>query len=328
MENEWVDFRLVKQSVTMQMVLDHYRINGLQKNGNELRGACPIHKGEGSRTFQVNVSKNVFQCFSCKVRGNVLDFVAALEGCTIREAALSLQSWFAIGESQSHRAESDHQSPTLASQAPSEEPASGGAINPPLRFQLKVDCGHDYGIGRGLSKETLDHVGAGLCVSKGTFAGRFVIPLHNAEGDLVGYAGRSIDDFEPKYLFPSSEKGFYKSHLLYNLHRVCGERSDNKVVVLVEGFFGCFKLTEAGYPSIALLGSSLSVQQEELICRSFNRVVLLFDGDEAGHGVTDVSLQRLGRKLWVKAIALPDLVQPDSLSEDELKTLLTRCASF
>src|ERR1700683_5257419 len=100
MKNGWVDFRLIKQSVTIQMVLDHYGVNGLRKNGDELRGRCPIHKGDSGRTFQVNLSKNVFQCFSCKARGNVLDLVAAIDSCTVREAALKLKDCFGVGESE------------------------------------------------------------------------------------------------------------------------------------------------------------------------------------------------------------------------------------
>jgi DNA primase len=101
---EWVDFKVVKEKVTMQMVLDHYQITGLKKSGDELRGACPIHQGAAnSRQFTVNISKNAFHCFytECKARGNVLDFVAKMENCTVREAALKLASWVEIGEKES-----------------------------------------------------------------------------------------------------------------------------------------------------------------------------------------------------------------------------------
>jgi len=55
-------------------------------------------------------SKNAFNCFSdvCKARGNVLDFVAAMEKCSIRDAALKLQEWFKVGKSvESERDRSD-----------------------------------------------------------------------------------------------------------------------------------------------------------------------------------------------------------------------------
>jgi CHC2 zinc finger len=152
MTSGWVDFHLVKESVSMQMVLEHYGVNGLRKNGSELRGRCPIHKGgDGSRTFQVNVSKNVFQCFSCKARGNVLDFVAALEGCSVREAALKLQVWFGVGESQ-QRPMPPQEAPAQTIEAHTQAAALAGPINPPPGFQLRVDSGHEYGIGRGVSK--------------------------------------------------------------------------------------------------------------------------------------------------------------------------------
>ncbi len=95
-KTNWVDFRQVKASVTMRMVLDHYRISGLRKSGGELRGPCPIHRGEGARTFHVNLEKGAFNCFSCHARGNVLDFVAAMDGCSVRDAALKLAEWFNV----------------------------------------------------------------------------------------------------------------------------------------------------------------------------------------------------------------------------------------
>ena len=97
-KSAWVDFRLVKQAVTMPMVLERYHVTNLRTSGTELIGRCPIHKGEGERSFHVNVSKNVFHCFSCKARGNVLDFVAAMEKCSVRDAALKLAEWFNVGE--------------------------------------------------------------------------------------------------------------------------------------------------------------------------------------------------------------------------------------
>jgi hypothetical protein len=103
MADEWVDFKVIKKAVTMQMVLDHYGLKEWQRSGNELRGKCPIHQGTVPRQFTVNVDKNVFKCFSdtCRRSGNVLDFVAAMENCSVRDAALKLQDWFKIGESQS-----------------------------------------------------------------------------------------------------------------------------------------------------------------------------------------------------------------------------------
>ena len=42
-------------------------------------------------------------------------------------------------------------------------------------------------------------------------AGRMVIPIENERGELVAYAGRSIDGSEPKYKLPA---GFKKRAML------------------------------------------------------------------------------------------------------------------
>ena len=99
METEWVDFRTIKAAVTIQLVLDRYGVT-LKKSGHELRGKCPIHRGTNNKHFTANVSKNVFKCFfgDCGAHGNVLDFVAAMERCSVRDAAVKLRDWFRVGD--------------------------------------------------------------------------------------------------------------------------------------------------------------------------------------------------------------------------------------
>lgn len=99
MEGDWVDFRVIKEAITIEMLLDHYGLV-LKKTGHELRGKCPIHRGSNNKHFTANTSKNVFKCFfaQCGAHGNVLDFVAAMEQCSIRDAAVKLRDWFQVGD--------------------------------------------------------------------------------------------------------------------------------------------------------------------------------------------------------------------------------------
>jgi DNA primase len=91
----WVDFGALKEAVSVEAVLSHYQVNGLRRRRRgRLQGRCPIHRGERDDAFHVDLAKNLFHCFACQAGGNVLDFVAAMEGCSIREAALKLQAWF------------------------------------------------------------------------------------------------------------------------------------------------------------------------------------------------------------------------------------------
>jgi DNA primase len=143
---------------------------------------------------------------------------------------------------------------------------------------------------------------------------RVVIPIHNEHGELVAYAGRAIDGSEPRYKLPA---GFHKSLELFNLHRVAEPE-----VILVEGFFDCMKVHQAGFSALALMGCSLSEAQEELLAAKFERIVIMLDGDEAGREATAEILVRLAPRMWVRAAMVPEGKQPDQLSGDELQELL------
>ena len=91
---EWVSFAEIKRRITLEQVLRSYEVTWLRRSGvDQYRGRCPIHQGQGKEAFHANLKRGVFHCFACGAGGNVLDFVAAMEGGTIREAALRLQQW-------------------------------------------------------------------------------------------------------------------------------------------------------------------------------------------------------------------------------------------
>lgn len=222
----------------------------------------------------------------------MLDFVAAMEHSGIREAALKLSEWFSI----SAPGQTLLQKPSTDT-APAKEKTVGERKEPnkPPGFQLKgIDHTHAYLVVRGIGKETAESFGVGFFPGKGSMGGRVVIPIHNEHGELVAYAGRSIDGSEPRYKFPA---GFHKSLALFNLHRVIGESNPRRWVVVVEGFFDCLKVSSAGFPCVALMGSSLSQAQEDLLGRHFKAAWLMLDGDEPGQKATAECLGRLGLRI-------------------------------
>jgi hypothetical protein len=64
--------------------------------GHELRGHCPIHRVRARMPSTSTPTKTAFQCFSCQAKGNVLDFVATMEKCSVRDAGLKLQERFGV----------------------------------------------------------------------------------------------------------------------------------------------------------------------------------------------------------------------------------------
>lgn len=97
--------------------------------------------------------------------------------------------------------------------------------------------------------------------------GRIAIPIHNEKGELIAYAGRYPGDppeEESKYIFPPN---FKKSCVIFNLNRV-RDNDKERESILVEGFFDVFNLWQVGFKNVvALMGTTLTKKQEELILR-------------------------------------------------------------
>jgi DNA primase len=335
---DWVSFDEIKKTVTLQMAIEHYGVTLRRMNANTLRGKCPLptHGSETSNeSFTATLNKGVGGAWACqsksciktrgRVGGNVLDFVAAMEQCSVRDAAIKLQMWFlvpAAGEPTvpvgkepiAEISAGKEPRPNLVSE--NNNGVGESESNKPLTFELQnIDHAHPYLTERGLTEDVAQTFGVGFFAGKGSMHDRIVIPIHNPEGELVAYAGRSIDGSEPRYKFPA---GFHKSLELFNLHRVKGELS----VVLVEGFFDCMKVTQAGFPCVALMGASMSKAQEKLL-GEFGHLIVMLDGDEAGREAAPKIADRLQRAVYqVQLVDLPQGVQPDNIADDELHRML------
>jgi DNA primase len=338
-KSSFVDFKAVKAAMTMEQVLEHYGLlDRFKKSGDSLSGPCPIHKGSNPTQFRVSISKNIWNCFSeCKHGGNVLDFIAKMEDASIHAAALKAIEWFHLDPEAMSAAtpqEADHPdlarkggdaaSPKPAPQKPAPAPEKN-TPNKPLKFRLeKLEREHPYLTERGLSLETTISFGVGYC-GKGMMAERIAIPIHNEEGNVVAYAGRWPGEppgDTPKYKLPP---GFRKSLELFNIDQVVKETAE-KPLVIVEGFFDCMKLHQHGCRRVvALMGSTMSAAQEELIRKhtdSKSQVIVMLDEDEAGQAGREDIAVRLAKFVFVKihTFEKPD-TQPDNLTAEEVQQL-------
>jgi len=312
------DFKSLKQRIPIDHVLAHYGVRLRRAGPHTLCGACPLptHTSRQSRqSFSVNLSLQVWSCHSAsciaaragRIGGHVIDLVAILERCSLREAGLRLQDWFSVRAS--------HPAPVrvLAMASSAVEP------NRPLGFALqRIDTRHPYLAQRGISPATAQLFGVGMYRGTGFLTGRCVIPIRDEKRQLVAYAGRAVNGEEPKYRFPA---GFGKSQVLFNLDRAMQTGSRN--VIVVEGFFDVLKVHQAGHPAVvALMGSSFSQRQSELLLSHFARVTLMLDGDEPGWRAAGVIAQLLKPKVSVSNVELPNGVQPDQLSSAEINVLV------
>ena len=93
---QYIDFKQIKQSVSMEQILDHYGIlESLTRKGDSLSGKNPFDSECTNPTrFRVNLSKNCWNVFGSILAGNVMNFVVAKEGCELKAATTPIQVWF------------------------------------------------------------------------------------------------------------------------------------------------------------------------------------------------------------------------------------------
>lgn len=319
-----LDLKGIKRMVSMDQLLSRYHVNLRKVNHVQFRGRCPLptHSStESKESFNVNTEKNIWSCLSdscVKARGrkggNVLDFVSHMEKCSIVEAGKKLLEWGYAGVQAESKVQ-ERTAPANGASKPESVPAeTEDASNPPLAFTLKGVTYHAYLRDRGITEGTAQFFGVGYFPGKGSMANRIVIPIKNREGQLVAYAGRSLNGDEPRYKLPP---GFQKHLVLFNLDQV-GDQTD--CIVIVEGFFACMKVFQAGYRNVvAMMGRMLTAEQVKLLM-GFEKIVILADPDEPGIEAAHANLDALAKHSFVRLIIPPK--QPDELGPDEIKQML------
>ncbi len=307
-----VDFRRLKQCVSMRQVLERYGLlTQFRRSGDNLSGVCPLHRGSNPTQFRVSLDRNCWICFGdCQAGGSIIDLVSRMEQVGIRQAALLLQDWFNVGP----------ESPVITP-----PPVLQAQSNVPLRYTLnRLDHNHAYLKERGLTRETVETFGVGYC-RMGYWRDWIVIPIRDREGLPVAYAGRwpgKPQAHIPKYRLP---RGFHKSIELFNQHRAARENPEQPLVV-VKGFWGCMHVWQAGHRKVvALMGSMMSRVQEEriVILAGEGPVLLLLDEDGAGQKGRADACTRLRSRVPSEILELPLAgQQPDSLEGWQLLELI------
>ena len=135
----------------------------------------------------------------------------------------------------------------------------------------------------------------GLLSDKGNllFKNRIIFPITNLRNDTIGFGGRAIEDFGPKYI-NSAESGVYKKNrALYFTDNFLSVVKKKKFVILVEGYFDVIAFNKLGFANVASpSGTALTVQQINLLSRYTKDIYICFDNDTAGDMATKRILEK------------------------------------
>ena len=201
----FIDFQELKGRVDIQAACSFLQLD-LKPNGKQLRGACPACPSGGERSLVITPEKGAAYCFTAKKGGDVIWLTSHIRGESQKEAAHFLDQAFGGGSSDASGKNSK------GSVAPDN---SGG--NSSMEREMKplsyLQTDHEKVVGLGVLSDTAEHFECGHA-PKGIMRGRLAIPIHDRDGRLRAYCGRS---YEGKVLtFPS---GFKPEEHIFNAHR-------------------------------------------------------------------------------------------------------------
>ena len=287
----------------------------LKRKGVNYFGICPFHD-EKTPSFSVSQSKQIYKCFGgCDAGGNVFTFIMEFYKLTFFESAKLLADRYNIilDISDNYSSSNEysflkavHEDASLIFQQNlfsdiGKEPLQylkkrnlTEEIIRKFRIGFAIDSwnGLINKIGPKYNNETSKLLKTGLFSrsEKGTvydrFRSRIIFPISHQSGDVIAFGGRDYNkNDQAKYLNSPETAIYQKSNVLYGLNvtKSAITNSNNKYIILVEGYMDLLQLYQAGIePIVAVSGTSLTKNHATIIARYNKPVVILYDGDSAG----------------------------------------------
>ncbi|MCP4901049.1 MAG: DNA primase [bacterium] len=343
--NPQVTAQVRDASDMLEVVGDHVR---LKRRGRSWLGLCPFHE-EKTPSFTVDPTKGLYYCFGCHAGGDIINFVMRLEHLGFPEAVEQLAQRFGVQlparspDARRRRQEIDTIRALLdeAQKWFTEQLASGPgrrAREELARRGFDPDSWATYGFGfapddwrcllQALHSRHTESalIKAGLVVAPDSggrpydrFRNRLMFPIRSADGRLLAFGGRIIGDGEPKYLNSPEGPTFQKRSTLFALDLAKRAIADEGTAIVVEGYFDCLSLHRVGVKNVvATLGTALTTDHSRLLKRLAEKVLLCYDGDQAGRrAATTGSQVLLQTAVDVGIITLPSGKDPDDLIREE-----------
>ena len=286
----------------------------LTQKGKNYFCVCPFHE-DHSPSMSVSLEKQIYKCFSCGAAGNVFTFVSEYENVKFLEAVkiVALKCGIPFHG-------------VIKKDVPKKNRLEYEIMDLALKFyQNNLNSGEgllakDYLKKRNLDEEVIKEFDLGLAIggnvslnklllskkyeidslvalglvnqnngyANDVFQRRIMFPIHDLDGNVVGFTGRIYENNEQaKYINSKESTIFKKGQILFNYHRAKQEIKRKKEVILVEGNMDAIRMYASGIKNvIALMGTSLTKDQVAIIKGLHANIILMFDNDSAGEIAT------------------------------------------
>ena len=319
--------------------------------GKDYKAVCPFHN-DTRPSLQVSRQHQNFRCWagSCEAKGDVFEFVMKMEKVTFGEAIRMLADRAGIKLDTLGSPEDEVRSRLIRAvkwaegryrEFLMEEQAAEGARNYLGERRLSGATVRQFGLGfappagdwlvrqaerDGIPADVLLDVGliAKRDENRGhydRFRDRVMFPIRDPRGQAVGFGGRILPTSPyatrgPKYYNSAETPLFHKSDLIYGLDLARQPGAAAGCLAVVEGYTDVMMAHQCGVGNVvATMGTALTLSHVLQLRRYVPKVVLVFDGDEAGESATDKALELFWSQhdIDITVTTLPDGLDPCDL---------------
>lgn len=343
------------QKFQVQQATDIVRLVGediaLKPKGKEFVGLCAFHE-DRNPSMCIVPQKQIYHCFVCGAGGDVfswmmnyhkMSFPQALEHLAQR-AGITLEQFTprdkSEGPSQRELLLEANESAVRFFRAMLAHPEQGRAAREYLdKRGISAEMLEAFQIGyapdtwdsltniireKGKSLEVFHKAGLVHERDKGGYYDamrhRIIFPISGKLGQTIAFGGRRMrEEDNPKYLNSPDTLLFKKSTVLYGLAQARKHIIAAGTAVIVEGYTDVIAAHQADRRNaLATLGTALTREHTEELRHYAHRVVLIFDGDEAGMMAADRAVEIfLTGSMDVAIAVLPGGADPAELLANE-----------
>jgi DNA primase len=334
-------------------LVERYLGRGHTSGEENVSVPCPFHRTKDGSPFSINVTNGAWQCFTCKVSGSLPQLLRAL-GLSRQRIDAELKDIRA--DLIANRARVDWKK---RAKWQVEDPFLAQTILPETLLKPYEWCPLNL-LNAGFNQQWLHWLDIGFDRTNN----RVMYPIRDIYGNLAGMSGGTVipgtypkykvylgphtvwDQYRQKEVQVGSDYGqwfdeqfpnyvFSNHNYLWNFDKVYpglffGREPQN--LIIVEGFKACIWLLQHGWSNtIALMGSSMSDHQRNLIHRLDSKVILFLDNDQAGRDATDDIAKRiLHFQPGVRIAQYPtaEECQPDDLGLEEVAVAIEGAETY
>ena len=317
----------------------------LKKTGSNYKACCPFHS-EKTPSFVVSSSKQIYHCFGCNITGDSISFVMKYENLIYPEAIELLAKEYNFTLTY------DKQYNTI----------NRNILEDINKFFIKnLDLNKiafQYLESRGVSLESIEKFQIGYApnsqnilnyirnqhinlndiiemgvIAKGEkdyysrFIERIIFPIKDNSGKICAFGGRTISNHPAKYINSPTTKIFNKSKTFYGYFESKNAIFKLNEIIITEGYLDVIMLHQVGFKNIvATCGTALTEEHIPILKRSNSKIILAFDGDNAGiNAAFKASILLIKYELDSKVTIFKDGKDPADMVKDgeltELKEL-------